>query len=65
MSVQLKVKSKIIILPDTACGESAGVEGDGGKVLPFGSEGYICPKMCSGFNKYFRYAMQFHKNGIV
>lgn len=34
-----------MILPDTACGESAGVEGDGGKVLPFGSEGYICPKM--------------------
>lgn len=44
MSIQLKVKSKIMLLPDTACGESAGVEGEGGKVLPFGSEGYICTK---------------------
>lgn len=42
-------KQKLMISPETACGESAGVEGDGGKVLPFGSEGYICPKMCLEF----------------
>lgn len=34
-----KKKTKAIRSPDTACGEPEGVDGDGGKVLLFGSEG--------------------------
>lgn len=36
---QEKMSIAIIPLPDTACGEPEGVDGDGGKVLLCGSEG--------------------------
>lgn len=38
-SLRKKKKTKAIRSPDIACGEPEGVDGDGGKVLLFGSEG--------------------------
>lgn len=34
-----KKKHRTILVPDTACGEPDGVDGEGGKALLFGSEG--------------------------